>query len=329
VHRQYAAQGARYFKTTPLRQSLLPTEFAVADHTAPHEPTGKHTVARKKQAGFAEDIVNMVSAMPWWAGLGLAPVSYLLIHPFSQAPAPAALQPGQIGSMAVQSMVAAGAGVLQYVIPVLCLLGAGLSAWKRRDRAQLAKQVASNQSAAPLDDMSWSRFEQLVGESFRRQGFSVKEAGGRGADGGVDLELRKGSELHLVQCKQWKALKVGVDVVRELYGVMAARGAAGGYVVTSGSFTDAAHAFADGRSLYLIDGVKLQAVLKDGEPKLREVGRSASPAPATRPSPASAAADCPKCGKAMVRRAATRGANEGKSFWGCTAFPACRGIRPI
>jgi restriction system protein len=287
-------------------------------------------VARKKQAGFAEDVVNMVSALPWWAGLGLAPASYLLIHQFSQAPAPTALQPGQVGSMAVQSMVAAGAGVLQYVIPVLCLLGTGLSVWKRRDRAQLAKQVASNQSAAPLDGMSWARFEQLVGESFRRQGFSVKETGGRGADGGVDLELRKGTELHLVQCKQWKALKVGVDVVRELYGVMAARGAAGGYVVASGSFTDAARAFADGRNVSLIDGVKLQAMLKDGQvPKLRAVGQPAAPAPAPLPVLAPSAVDCPKCGKAMVRRAATRGANEGKSFWGCTAFPACRGTRPI
>jgi restriction system protein len=286
-------------------------------------------MARKKQTGLAEDLVKIISALPWWAGLALAPASYLLIHQFSQAPSPVAPQPGQLGSIAVQGMVAAGAGVLQYVIPVLCLFGAGVSAWKRRDRARLAQQVASNQSAAPLDGMSWARFEQLVGESFRRQGFSVKETGGRGADGGVDLELRKGTELHLVQCKQWKALKVGVDVVRELYGVMAARGAAAGYVVTSGSFTDAARAFADGRNVSLIDGVKLQAMLNDGQrPKLRAVGQPARPAPAPLPAPASTV-ECPKCGKAMVRRAATRGANEGKSFWGCTAFPACRGTQPI
>jgi restriction system protein len=33
---------------------------------------------------------------------------------------------------------------------------------------------------------------------------------------GVDLALTKGTEKFLVQCKQWKAYKVGVDVVREL-----------------------------------------------------------------------------------------------------------------
>lgn len=75
----------------------------------------------------------------------------------------------------------------------------------------------------------------LIGEFFRQQGYSVTETGGKGPDGGVDLELRKDGELHLVQCKQWQALKVSVKVVRELYGVMAAQGAAGGYVVTSGA----------------------------------------------------------------------------------------------
>ena len=55
-------------------------------------------------------------------------------------------------------------------------------------------------------------------------------------------------------CKQWKAFKVGVTVVRELYGVMAARGAAGGFVVTSGRFTEEATRFADDRNIRLIDG---------------------------------------------------------------------------
>jgi restriction system protein len=38
---------------------------------------------------------------------------------------------------------------------------------------------------------------------------------------------------------------VGVDVVRQLYGLMAAHGATGGFVVTSGRFTDEATAFAN------------------------------------------------------------------------------------
>lgn len=36
---------------------------------------------------------------------------------------------------------------------------------------------------------------------------------------------------------------------------------------------------------------------------------------------------CPQCGMAMVRRIARKGANAGGEFWGCSSFPACKGIR--
>jgi len=38
---------------------------------------------------------------------------------------------------------------------------------------------------------------------------------------------------------------------------------------------------------------------------------------------------CPKCGSAMSKRLAKNGANAGKEFWGCSQFPACRGIVTI
>ena len=40
--------------------------------------------------------------------------------------------------------------------------------------------------------------------------------------------LKKDSAKYLVQCKHWKAQKVGVKIVRELLGVMVGVGAAGG-----------------------------------------------------------------------------------------------------
>ena len=38
---------------------------------------------------------------------------------------------------------------------------------------------------------------------------------------------------------------------------------------------------------------------------------------------------CPECGKPMLRRTARQGPRAGKSFWGCTAYPRCRGTRPV
>ncbi|MFC0445020.1 topoisomerase DNA-binding C4 zinc finger domain-containing protein [Pseudidiomarina halophila] len=35
---------------------------------------------------------------------------------------------------------------------------------------------------------------------------------------------------------------------------------------------------------------------------------------------------CPKCGGAMVLRESKRGETAGQQFWGCGAYPKCRGI---
>ena len=35
---------------------------------------------------------------------------------------------------------------------------------------------------------------------------------------------------------------------------------------------------------------------------------------------------CPKCGSAMLKRSAKKGANAGNEFWGCSRYPECRGI---
>ena len=90
--------------------------------------------------------------------------------------------------------------------------------WRRRQRAKLVKDVTGNGAADALDGMSWREFEMLVGEAFRLKGYAVHEHGGGGPDGGIDLVLSRpgqnGSEKFLVQCKQWRAFKVGVDVVR-------------------------------------------------------------------------------------------------------------------
>lgn len=44
------------------------------------------------------------------------------------------------------------------------------------------------------------------------------------------------------------------------------------------------------------------------------------------PPAADVAPVCPKCGSAMVQRKAKRGENAGKTFWGCSNYPACRYI---
>ena len=181
--------------------------------------------------------------------------------------------------------------------------------------------MTQNDAAGTLDGMSWQQFEHLVGEAFRMQGYAVAETGGGGADGGVDLVLTRDGEKSLVQCKQWRAYKVGVDVVRQLYGVMAAKGAAGGFVVTSGRFTEEAQRFAEGRNINLIDGTELGALIGPVQTAASRA-EPRSKRPAMRPRVAeSIGPACPTCQRPMVKRLAKRGGNAGTEFWGVFVVP--------
>jgi hypothetical protein len=46
-------------------------------------------------------------------------------------------------------------------------------------------------------------------------------------------------------------------------------------------------------------------------------------------STATAMPHCPVCNRRMVERIAKRGGNPGRRFWGCSAYPDCRGIREM
>ena len=298
-------------------------------------------MARKRKTSGFEDIADLVAMLPWWAGVALAVVSYVVLHVMAVSYRVIPGQPIDAANLMFGSLRGALALVGQYVVPMICLAGAALSVFRRRHREPLVGNVSQSKSADALNGMSWREFELLVGEAFRLQGYRVSEQGGAGPDGGIDLVLGKGSEKFLVQCKQWRAFKVGVSVVRELYGVMAAQGSAGGFVVTSGRFTDEATAFANGRNIKLIDGPLLHGLIcqaknaRSAAPRTSPRTLNAVPqAPGPKPFPVAMATQgsipsCPSCGSAMTKRKAKRGANVGGEFWGCETYPVCKGTRSI
>ncbi|KWR88143.1 restriction endonuclease [Cupriavidus sp. IDO] len=290
-------------------------------------------MARRKNTSVFEDLYEIAAMLPWWVGTSLALVAYVVLHRYAVAEVPTTTVPGQIGQMVVGQMTKVLATYGQYMVPLVLLAGAVASVLGRRKREGLVRGVAGDKSGDALRQMSWRDFELLVGEAFRMRGYAVVETGGGGADGGIDLKLQKGTETLLVQCKQWRAYKVSVSVVRELYGVMAAQGAAGGFVVTSGEFTADAKAFAQGRNIQLIGGVALAAMIKAAraasDTRTSAKAQEHQRPQATASAPLRPAQDpaCPRCGSAMVKRVAKQGANAGNTFWGCVTFPKCWGIR--
>lgn len=205
------------------------------------------------------------------------------------------------------------------VLALILLVPAPISAfnsWRKREL------VDTQESVATIRDLAWREFEELVAESYRRQGYQVLENHRGGADGGVDIRLKKDSALHLIQCKQWKSRKVGVGVVRELYGVMTAENAYSASVVSSGMFTQEAKNFASGKNVDLVDGPQLEAMI-------RQVQAARQPVTDPKPTVGPSSSACPRCGSDLVRRRAAKGKNSGIEFWGCSTFPKCRYTRNI
>ncbi|WP_339842583.1 restriction endonuclease [uncultured Halopseudomonas sp.] len=285
-------------------------------------------MARKRSSSF-EDVVVVLSRLPWWASLLIGVVSWWILNPVANRPVvvPAGVQMHDMSGVMLSQLWQTFAMFGRYLIPLLCVFGAIGSVFGRQRRKKLLNDVkTATQPGKTIDGLSWQQFELLIGETFRRKGYSITETGGKGADGGIDLILRKGGEKYLVQCKHWRSLKVGVPVVREFFGAMAAEGAAGGYVVTSGQFTSEAKAFASGRNIELIDGAGLKGWIAQQRTTRTATVEIKPPLVVPTMTPvANQEPVCPVCSAAMVRRLAKRGVNAGNAFWGCSRYPGCKG----
>lgn len=274
-----------------------------------------------------EDLMTLSAKMPWPAGVVAAIASFLALHMlaahYSAAAGPVS-NVADLGSVARRGSVGALASLLQYVAPVALLIGAGISFW-RRSRGGILHGQARAGGAHAIDAMSWAQFEILVAQAFRQRGYSVIDNPMGGPDGGIDLVLRKSGQDFLVQCKQWRTKTIGVTVVRELYRVVMSRGAAGGFLVTSGRFTADAQRFASDCSIELIDGRQLVQMIGGivGSIKRDPLAGRAFPAA---PVLAADIPHCPRCDGAMVRRKARQ---SGSEFFGCVGFPWCRGTVSI
>lgn len=156
--------------------------------------------------------IDNLAALPWPVGLCAGGVGYLAIAH---------------GIPLLFARNSAMGGAFRYFNPFLplawvflglCVIAAGMSFFRARHTRRLLDARTGLDSVAAL---GWRDFERLVGEAFRRRGYAVEETGLGGADGGIDLVLRRETTRILVQCKQWRRECVPVSVVREMCGLLA------------------------------------------------------------------------------------------------------------
>jgi hypothetical protein len=108
------------------------------------------------------------------------------------------------------------------------------------------------------------QFELELGELYRKQGYNVHVTP-VGVDGGIDIELRRGEDFIVVQCKSQKK-PVGRQIAQQLYGVMHAVGANGCVLACTGGFNRNVRRFAEKKPFELI-----------GIDEILEMGRRADP----------------------------------------------------
>ena len=184
--------------------------------------------------------------------------------------------------------------------------------------------AAAADDTLDLDSLRADQIELLLGEIFRRQGYTVEISAALGADGGSDLTLRRDGESIPVQSRDWNAARVTEQEVREFYGLMAGTAAPRGILVTTGSFSREARDLATEKSIELIDRAglaqRIAAVRRPDEnffDVASWIGDFTASARIFDP-------ECPCCSQAMVIR---HHRADGSAHWACATYPRCAGKR--
>lgn len=144
------------------------------------------------------------------------------------------------------------------------------------------------------------------------------------SEDGVDIrifdysgEIQRKSEA-IVQCKAWDSYKVGVKIVRELFGAMTSEEIERGMVITSGEFTEEAKLFAEEKRMVLLSGYRFLQQPREF-PVVKQQGLLYVALEGEYRAPR-----CPHCDIKMTLREGIYGKNPNSIFWGCVRYPDCR-----
>ncbi|MCM3034242.1 restriction endonuclease [Niallia sp. MER 6] len=129
-------------------------------------------------------------------------------------------------------------------------LAMGLYLRFRKENADAPKYSSSYIKQNPLE------FERFVADVFEKSRGGSTWVSRASGDYGVDFEQTVNDELYLGQVKCYQG-DLSYEPIALVHSNMVKRNAQGGYVITTGSFTTAARAYAKGLNVELIDGVKL------------------------------------------------------------------------
>jgi len=155
------------------------------------------------------------------------------------------------------------AGLLAYR-QALCLHRSYVAAAREAEQIELA---LLKQKRSYWESLNGYEFERATAEVLEKHQFNPKVTGGS-ADGGIDIEVTRGGQKGVVQCKA-HVTSVAPHTVRDLFGVMHHSSSDFGIVVSLGGFTKAAIEFAQNKPIFLLDSSDLIA-MQEGQDILAE-----------------------------------------------------------
>ena len=176
-----------------------------------------------------ESLFSILSRSPWWLSVMIAAVIFALVRLF------------------LPDFAAFFAA-----LPFLAI--AGYALW-RQLRVPSATNVA--EILGRLRAMSWEDFAAVIGEAFRRDGYTVTAIPGSAAD----FELRRNGRVSMVCCKRWKVAQTGAGPLRELYAAKQAQDAQECIYVATGEFTANARAYAAEKAIRLLHDATLATLV--------------------------------------------------------------------
>ncbi|UCC15247.1 MAG: restriction endonuclease [Gammaproteobacteria bacterium] len=250
--------------------------------------------------------------LPWYLNLLAAGAMFMLFHFVVPTLFTSAVRTPLANS--TTELVSNAWTIVGLAIGGLFMLAAVVSLYRR---AGFGGDGAGALNFDKIEQLSWQEFEGLCTAFFKQQGYEVSETV-QGLDGGMDLQLHKDDMLTVVHCKHWPERETGVFSVRELFGIVVARNARKGLLVSSGSFSEEARSFARDVGIRLICGQELaEAAASMPESVTRRLLRF----------PIEEPPGCPDCGATMILRSEKRAKGTKSRFWICRTFPDCHGKR--
>jgi len=186
------------------------------------------------------------------------------------------------------------------------------------------KYYKAHSGIRSISGLDWQKFELLVAEIYRRQGYMVEISAGFGAEQGVDITLTRRMEIILVQTKHWKTLKAYKISEPEIHVLCeAVEGVvdATGVYVTSGEYTKEARNYVVDRPISLLGVPDMELLLPQVMRRNEDIFNISLWINEFIAASKIVDPVCPKCKRAMELKKA----RDGSPVWKCQDTQGCAG----